>query len=125
MSEKQEVVKREDTQSASAIMPSVDILEDPTGIRLTADLPGVPKDHLTVRVDGDSLVIEGEVVLDTPEGMTATYVETRSPLYRRSFNLSRDLDASKIEAVFKDGVLKLSIPKAEHAQPRKIAVSVG
>lgn len=125
MSEKQDVIKREETPSTPAIMPPVDIVEDETGIRMTADLPGVPKDNLTVRVDGDSLVIEGEVVLDTPEGMTATYVETRSPLYRRSFNLSRDLDASKIEAAFKDGVLKLSIPKAEHAQPRKIAISVG
>lgn len=124
MSEKQEIIKRENPPAAPAMMPPVDIVEDETGIRLVADLPGVSKDKLTVHVDGDSLLIEGEVVLDTPEGMIANYAETRSPLYRRRFNLSRDLDPSKIDAAFKDGVLKLSIPKAEHAQPRKIAVSV-
>lgn len=124
MSEKQEVVKREETQSSPAILPPVDIVEDETGISLTVDLPGVSKDKLTVRTDNQNLLIEGEVVLDTPEGMEANYAETRSPLYRRNFNLSRDLDPSKIDAAFKDGVLKLRIPKAEHAQPRKIAVSV-
>jgi HSP20 family molecular chaperone IbpA len=124
MSEKQEVMKREETAAGPAILPPVDIVEDETGISLTADLPGVPKDKLTLRMEGQSLLVEGEVMLDTPEGMAANYAETRSPIYRRSFNLSRDLDPTKIEANFRDGVLKLRISKAEHAQPRKISVSV-
>ena len=107
------------------MVPPVDIVEDETGISLTADLPGVPKEKLTVRMDGQSLVVEGEIALDVPDGLQADYVETRSPIYRRSFNLSRDLDPSKIDALFNDGVLKLRIPKAEHAQPRKIEVTVG
>ncbi len=124
MSEKQEVVKREEAPSGPAIIPPVDIVEDETGISLTADLPGVPHDRLTVRMEAQSLLIEGEVVLDTPEGMEANYAETRSPLYRRSFNLSRDLDPTKIDAALKDGVLKLRISKAAHAQPRKITVNI-
>lgn len=124
MSEKQAVARHEEKPTGPAIIPAVDIAEDETGISLTADLPGVPHDKLTVRVEGQSLLIEGEVVLDTPEGMEANYAEMRSPLFRRSFNLSRDLDPTKIEAAYKDGVLKLRISKAEHAQPRKIAVSV-
>lgn len=124
MSDKQEVTKREETQLAPAMVPTVDIVEDETGISLTADLAGVPKEKLSLRMDGQNLLIEGEVVLDTPEGMEATYAEIRSPHYRRSFSLSRDLDPSKIEASYKDGVLRLRIPKAEHAQPRKIAVQV-
>lgn len=125
MSEKQDITKREETRLGPAMLPPVDIVEDETGISLIADLPGVAKDKLTVRMDGQSLLIEGEIAMDTPEGMEASYVEIRSPAYRRSFNLSRDLDPSKIEAQFKDGVLRLRIPKAEHAQPRKIAVTVG
>ncbi|HUL12040.1 MAG TPA: Hsp20/alpha crystallin family protein [Methylococcaceae bacterium] len=125
MSEKQDITKREETRLGPAMLPPVDIVEDETGISLIADLPGVAKDKLTVRMDGQSLLIEGEIAMDTPEGMEASYAEIRSPAYRRSFNLSRDLDPSKIEAQFKDGVLRLRIPKAEHAQPRKIAVTVG
>ncbi|WP_367026903.1 Hsp20/alpha crystallin family protein [Methylococcus sp. ANG] len=121
---KQDIVKREDVRPAPALVPAVDIFEDDAGISLTADLPGVPKEKLTVRMDGQSLSIEGEIALETPEGMEASYVEVRSPAYRRSFSLSRDLDPSKIDAQFKDGVLRLRIPKAEHAQPRKITVSV-
>ncbi|MGK0658002.1 Hsp20/alpha crystallin family protein, partial [Methylococcus sp. S2T] len=60
----------------------------------------------------------------TPEGIEPSYAEIRSPAYRRSFSLSRDLDPSKIDAQFKDGVLRLRNPKAEHAQPRKITVRV-
>jgi HSP20 family molecular chaperone IbpA len=125
MSEKQDITKREETRLGPAMLPPVDIVEDETGISLIADLPGVAKDKLTVRMDGQSLLIEGEIAMDTPEGMEASYAEIRSPAYRRSFNLSRDLDPSKIEAQFKDGVLRLRIPKAEHAQPRKIAVTLG
>lgn len=124
MSDKQEVTKREETQLAPAMLPAVDIVEDETGISLTADLPGVPKEKLSVRMDGQNLLIEGEVVLDTPEGLEATYAEIRSPHYRRSFSLSRDLDPSKIDASCKDGVLRVRIPKTEHAQPRKITVQV-
>lgn len=125
MSEQREVTQREETHAGPAVLPPVDIVEDENGIRLTADLSGVPKDRLTVRTEGQSLLIEGQVVIDTPEGLEPSYVETRSPLYRRTFSLSRDLDPSRIDAAFKDGVLTLRIPKAEHAQPRKIAISVG
>ena len=70
MSEKREVAKRAEERHSPAMVPTVDVLEDETGITLFADLPGVPKDRLTVRADGDGLLIEGEVVLETPEGTT-------------------------------------------------------
>jgi HSP20 family molecular chaperone IbpA len=90
-----------------------------------ADLPGVSSDKLTVRVDGDTLHIEGELALDTPEGMEGAYAEIQVPRYRRVFTLGRDLDTSKCDAALKDGVLKLHISKAEHAQPRRIEVKAG
>jgi HSP20 family molecular chaperone IbpA len=122
----QSEITRQDESSKStlALTPAVDIVEDEGGISLWIDLPGVPKDKLTVRMEAQSLLIEGEVSLDTPEGMEANYMEIRSPLYRRRFNLSRDLDPDRIEANYKHGVLSLRIPKSERAQPRKIAVNV-
>jgi HSP20 family protein len=105
-----------------ALMPPVDVFEDSTGITLFADLPGVPKDKLNLQLEADGLTIEGEVALETPEGMESSHAEVRVPRYRRVFTLSRELDSEKAQAEFKNGVLKLRIPKAEHAQPRKIEI---
>jgi len=110
------------TQSTPAMIPNVDVVEDDAGITISADLPGVPKDKLLLRIEGESLQIEGELVSDAPEGMEAIYAEVRLPRYRRAFTLSRELDTEKINASMKDGVLNLRIPKAEHAQPRRIEV---
>lgn len=107
-----------------ALVPPVDVIEDAGGITLYADLPGVPKDRLSLHVDADTLTIEGEVGLELPEGMESTHVEVSLPRYRRTFTLSRELDADKVNAEFDHGVLKLRIPKAEHALPRKIEISV-
>jgi HSP20 family protein len=111
-----------DSADALTMVPPVDIYEDETGITLTADLPGVAKDRLGVKVNGDNLLIEGDVSLAAPQGMELLYAEVYASSYRRSFTLSRELDASKIEASLKDGVLKLRIPKAEEARPRRIAI---
>ena len=109
-------------QQTRAIMPRVDVLEDDMGITLLADLPGVPREKLELRVEGDTLMIEGEVSQQTPENLQAIYAEVRTPSYRRAFTLSRELDSSGIEANLKDGVLRLRIPKHAHAQPRRIAI---
>ena len=109
-------------QEARAMLPRVDVLEDDTGITLLADLPGVPKEQLELKVDGDTLLIEGAVTPQTPERLEPVYAEVRVPRYRRVFTLSRELDPGRIEANLKDGVLKLRIPKQEHAQPRRIQV---
>jgi HSP20 family protein len=111
------------TERAAA--PAVDVFEDETGITLLADMPGVPRDQLELHVEGDSLLIEGRVQPQTPNGLEAIYAELRVPRYRRSFTLSRELDSSKIDANLKDGVLTLRIPKQAHAQPRRIAVNAG
>lgn len=105
-----------------ALLPRVDVLEDKGGITLLADLPGVPREQLELKVDGDTLVIDAKVRQETPEGLEAVYAELQLPRYRRAFTLSGDLDTGRIEANLKDGVLRLRIPKKEHAQPRRIAV---
>lgn len=108
----------------AALLPAVDVFEDAAGITLFADLPGVPKDRLAIDVDGDTLTIAGELALPVPEGMDATHVEVALPRYRRAFTLSKELDAGKVAAEYRHGVLTLRIPKLAHAQPRKIEVRV-
>ena len=114
-----------DQDHQRAALPAVDVFEDAGGITLLADMPGVPKEQLELKVEGDALLIEGGVQPRTPDGLEAIYAEVRVPRYRRSFTLSRELDTTRIEASLKDGVLTLRIPKQAHAQPRRIAVTVG
>jgi HSP20 family protein len=106
------------------MVPPVDVYENESGITLLADLPGVSRERLGVRVDGDSLVIEGTTENPGPENLELVYGEVQYGAYRRQFTLSRELDASRIEAQLKDGVLQLTIPKAEEARPRRIQVNV-
>jgi HSP20 family molecular chaperone IbpA len=114
----------ESSRNEAALLPPTDVIEDGEGITLYADLPGVPKDRLSLHVDADTLTIEGEVALNLPEGMESSHAEVGLPRYRRVFTLSRELDTGKVGAEFSQGVLKLRIPKAEHAQPRRIEIQV-
>lgn len=108
-----------------ALLPPVDVIEDAGGITLYADLPGVPKDRLDVHVDGETLIIEAEMGLEMPQDLQATHVEVSLPRYRRVFTLSKDLDAERLSAELKQGVLKVRLHKAEHAKPRRIKVQTG
>ena len=107
------------------VVPPVDVFESEAAITLLADLPGVTRDQLHVRVDGDSLVVEATASTAGPENMELVYGEAQVPAYRRQFTLSRELDTSRIEAQLRDGVLRLTLPKAEEARPRRIEVQVG
>jgi len=111
------------TSPEAALMPPVDVIEDSAGITLFADLPGVPKEKLDLHLETGSLTIEGEVALDAPQEMQSSFAEIKIPRYRRTFTLSKELDGEKADAEFKNGVLKLRIPKSAHAQPRKIPIN--
>ncbi|SHH17900.1 Hsp20/alpha crystallin family protein [Pollutimonas bauzanensis] len=106
------------------LIPAVDVFEDGSGITLRADLPGVPKDKLSLQIKDDTLTIEGAISLGMPQGMEAVHAEISSARYERAFTLSKELDADKVTAQFEAGVLTLRIPKAEHAQPRRIEVQI-
>jgi HSP20 family protein len=109
----------------AAMLPAVDIFEDDVSVTIMADMPGVSRDRLMVRVDGDGLMIEGAAQPQgSSAGMEIVYGEVLNPVYRRTFTLSRDLDPGKIEASLNQGVLKLVIPKSEEAKPRRIEVKV-
>lgn len=125
MDTKQEIVRREAGGiDVATLFPLVDVIEDENGITLTADLPGVTKENLAIRVDADMLTIEGTVTLGESESMEPVYAEIRAAQYKRTFTLSRELDAAQIAASIKDGVLTLHVPKLEQAKPRRIEVKV-
>ena len=109
----------------TAVTPPVDIVEDSKAVTLWADLPGVSKDKLDIRVHDGSLTIEGESAVPAPQNVRLSHAEVRAPFFARRFTISDDFDTSKIEANLKDGVLKLVIPRREQAQPRRIEVNVG
>ena len=108
-----------------AMRPPVDIFEDETGVTLLADMPGVSREQLELRVDGDTLVIEGTAAIPEVGEMELVHGEMLSPHYQRSFTLSRDLDPQKIDAKLSQGVLTLRLHKAEQAKPRRIEVQGG
>ena len=125
----QEVAKRESNQvptkqreQEAALAPPVDIFEDVHGITVQAEMPGVSKDRLNIQADRNNLLIEGDVVIDMPQGIEAVYADLRATRYRRSFVLSGELDADKIEANLKDGLLTVRIPKRSEFRPRRIEV---
>jgi HSP20 family protein len=116
--------QRGSQRTGPSLLPAVDIFEDAGGITLIADLPGVSREALQIGVDGRSLTIEGPVRLGEATSLSAVYAEVRANHFRRSFELSSDLDTAKIDAGVRDGVLTLRIPKAEQAKPRRIDVRV-
>ncbi|MGE0347985.1 Hsp20/alpha crystallin family protein [Hydrogenophaga sp.] len=114
----------ESRQADAALTPPVDVIEDANGITLYADLPGVSRDKLNLHVESDTLTIEGESDLAAPQELTSSHTEVGLPRFRRVFTLSKELDTERVEAELAQGVLKLRIPKAEHAQPRRINVKL-
>lgn len=112
-------------RNENAIRPPVDIFETEDGITLHADMPGVSKDRLNLQIEGNTLILEGSLEIDMPEKMEALHADVRSTLYRCSFVLSPELEADRIEANLKDGVLAVRIPKRAELRPRRIDVQTG
>ena len=115
---------REETRSQERyITPPVDIYETANGLVVTADLPGVAKEGLDVRVENSLLTIRGKANHAAPGDVV--YREYGLVNFFRQFELNEKVDQSKISAELKLGVLTLNLPKAEEAKPRQIGVTVG
>ena len=123
---KEEVpAKAERVRPGLVFLPAVDIFETPEALTLVADMPGVPNDKVTIDIKDNHLVISGEIHPPMGEGETMLLQEYRTGDYQREFHLGALIDQTRIEAKLKDGVLRLLLPKAEKAKPRKITVKVG
>ena len=121
--EKQEVASPEQTVPGPYFVPAVDIFENEKEITLLADLPGVVADGLTIDLHEDVLTLVGETSPLGDDGEGKIVVEYDTGKYYRQFSLSDIIDQENIDAVLKDGVLRLTLPKAEKAKPRKITVT--
>lgn len=126
MLESKDIVKNREEQheinnTERTITPLANIYETEDNYVLTAELPGVNKDNLSVSLDNQILVIEGRIeshVMDT----NPTYSEYEPANYYRSFKVGNSIDREKIHATMKNGVLTLTLHKAAEAKPRKIEV---
>lgn len=107
------------------LRPAVDIVEDDDAIRVVADVPGVSTESLRLEVDNDVLTLEGDIQLDMPERMSATYAEIRGSRYYRQFQLGREVDTEAIRAEVRNGVLNLLLPKRAQHRRRRIEVQSG
>jgi HSP20 family protein len=115
--------KEESTIPARTFMPTADIYEDRDSLKVILEMPGVEKGNVNVRVEEGVLVVEGRLDLTKYRGLQPLYTEYNIGNYARSFRLSNAIDQDKIGAELKDGVLSLTLPKAEKAKPRTIQVS--
>ena len=117
--------KNEDTVRRSTVTPAVDIVEDSHGITLWADLPGVSREKLDVKVHDARLTIEAEAELPVQGAVRVHHAELRAPRFARAFTVSDDFDTTKIDANLANGVLRLTIPRREEARPRRVEVRAG
>jgi HSP20 family protein len=114
--------KAERVRPGRVFLPAVDIFETPEALVLVAEMPGVAADKVTVDLKDNQLVISGEVAPALGAGETLIEPEYFSGDFQREFHVGGMIDQGKIEAVMKEGVLRLVLPKAEKAKPRKIEV---
>lgn len=102
------------------LLPQTDIWETPEEIILKVDMPGVGKENLDIKVEGDMLKIHGKV--ESQQSGNLVYAEQRTGDFHREFSLSNDLNQDKINASMQAGVLTVKIAKSEKVKPRKIQI---
>lgn len=105
-------------------VPPVDIQETEEGYRLTAELPGLTREDINITLENNVLRLSGERRLEKDVKKESYHrIERSYGNFQRSFSLPHQVNGDKVEASFKDGVLTISVPKAEQARPRKIAIA--
>ena len=115
--------KEESTIPTRTFVPTTDIYETEQALTVVMEMPGVDRANLDINVENDVLSVAGRIDFSKYENLQPVYTEYNIGHYRRSFNLAPNrVDQEKIKAEMKDGVLTLTLPKAEQAKPRRIAV---
>jgi HSP20 family protein len=105
--------------------PAVDIYEDAEAIHIDVELPGLSKENVSVRLENNVLAIEGERKLAREDKRDNYHrIERAYGSFMRSFTIPSNVNPEKIDAEFKDGVLRVVLPKREEAKPKQIQVKV-
>jgi HSP20 family protein len=123
--ERQAAASAETTRGARVYRPLTDIVERNGAISLMVEMPGVASDDVEITLEKRVLTIRGHTTPGTPEKLQLAYAEYGEGDYERAFTLSDDFDPDRIEAEMKNGLLVITLPKAEAAQPKKISVRSG
>lgn len=103
--------------------PRTNMYDKGDSLELTAEIPGIAKNDLNIKIQGNYLEISGTRSASVPEGYSVHRRERGSTSFTRSFSLPADIDANKVTATLDDGILTLSLPKAEAAKPRQITIN--
>jgi HSP20 family protein len=115
--------KDEPTIPARTFVPTTDIYETEQALTVVMEMPGVGKTNLDINIENDVLSVTGRIDFSKYEKLQPVYTEYNIGHYRRSFSLAPNrVDREKIKAEMRDGVLMLTLPKAERAKPRQIKV---
>ena len=109
-------------QAEQFVAPPASVIEAGDGYTLEVEMPGVNKDGLDISVENNELTITGRRSFPVVEG-TLIHHESRQENFRCTFDLDPSIDANKISAKIDQGLVRLTLPKAERVKPRKIAVS--
>lgn len=104
-------------------VPRTNLYENGDNFEIRAEVPGLEKDDLTVKIQGNYLEITGERGADAPEGYNTHKAERGIGPFSRSFTLPADVNSAAVEATLKNGVLYLTLPKHEAAKPKRISIS--
>lgn len=115
----------ERTRSGRTFRPRVDIYETDRGLMLLADVPGAKPEGLTITLDRRALNVHAKAEDHAPVGYSPIYQEYQIGDFECDFTLSGDFDSDKIEATLTDGVLRLTVPRAEQAEARTIKITAG
>jgi HSP20 family molecular chaperone IbpA len=115
----------ERTRERMVFIPRTDIHEQDEALVLVADMPGVDENTVAINVERRVLTVIGRVAPEQVANHRLAYSEYETGDFERSFTLAEEVDVEKIEATVKNGVLRLVLPKAEAAKPKKIAVKAG
>jgi len=121
--EKKELVEKEEkTVPARFYVPNTDIFETEHALTVIMEMPGVERENIDVGIEKDVLQIEGRIDFSKYAEMEPVYTEYNIGHYTRKFSLSSKIDRERITAEMADGVLTLTLPKAEESKPRRIRI---
>jgi len=104
--------------------PALDLYQNTDNVVAIVELPGMRKEDIEISLHDGMLTIGGERKEQTDEGQSATRTERSTGKFRRSITLPTRVDANKVNATYKDGLLTVTLPKAEEAKPKQIQVNV-
>jgi HSP20 family protein len=115
----------DDQLRATSWSPAVDISENDDNFIVNMELPGVPKDNLKIKIELNVLTVSGEKKQEREDKQTNAHrIERSYGTFSRSFTLPSNVKNDKIDALYQNGILTITVPKAEEAKPKAIEVKV-